>query len=291
MGLMAPHGTTAGAPLQTVASPLVVPPARLSASSCLPFACIPSTLFCRNNNGTLPLYMMDIEPCPIMPIFHKALRLRLYTTTRNDAPSPERGDWSTGTREVLCPKCSQWVKHGYDRCSQPMKIIGPIGDAKRRLRMGDATLLGWFTDRLSRCCKFRKCTSHSAAVPVAAVSALHLECIGAYFKWDVGSLFKTHPFIIHDSTSRQNPGYTLRSVDFTTSVLVPLRVQMFSYRYGTMQRDSMLWESIADQGRPNGVLGSSRRMWGESREGSLKSEKRCGCAADDPTIKSAARSY
>ncbi|KAJ6609771.1 hypothetical protein B0H10DRAFT_1693072, partial [Mycena sp. CBHHK59/15] len=44
-------------------------------------------------------------------------------------------------------------------------------------------------------------------------------CVGAYFKWDVGSLFKTYPFIIHDPTSRHQPGYTLLSADFVTSII------------------------------------------------------------------------
>ncbi|KAJ7127802.1 hypothetical protein C8R44DRAFT_597978, partial [Mycena epipterygia] len=44
------------------------------------------------------------------------------------------------------------------------------------------------------------------------------ECVGAYFQWDTGSLFKTYPFVIHDSP-RHDPGYILLSVDFVTSVL------------------------------------------------------------------------
>ncbi|KAJ7474458.1 hypothetical protein B0H11DRAFT_1728497 [Mycena galericulata] len=45
------------------------------------------------------------------------------------------------------------------------------------------------------------------------------ECAGAYFKWDCGSLYKTYPFVIHDTASRHNPGYTLLSADFITSVI------------------------------------------------------------------------
>ncbi|KAJ6553658.1 hypothetical protein B0H10DRAFT_2201925 [Mycena sp. CBHHK59/15] len=57
-------------------------------------------------------------------------------------------------------------------------------------------------------------------IPVvgAITPAAHGECDGAYFKWEVGSLFKTYPFIIHDPTSHHQPRYTLLSADFVTSI-------------------------------------------------------------------------
>jgi hypothetical protein len=56
--------------------------------------------------------------------------------------------------------------------------------------------------------------------PVASITPVaHRECGGAYFKWDVGSLFKTYPFIIHDPTSRHQARYTLLSADFVTSII------------------------------------------------------------------------
>ncbi|KAJ6605693.1 hypothetical protein B0H10DRAFT_1734807, partial [Mycena sp. CBHHK59/15] len=45
------------------------------------------------------------------------------------------------------------------------------------------------------------------------------ECAGAYFKWDCGSLYMSYPFAIHDTASKHNPGYTLLSADFLTSVI------------------------------------------------------------------------
>ncbi|KAJ6615849.1 hypothetical protein B0H10DRAFT_1732998, partial [Mycena sp. CBHHK59/15] len=39
------------------------------------------------------------------------------------------------------------------------------------------------------------------------------------YKWDVGSLFKTYPFVIHDPTSCHQPSYTLLSADFITSII------------------------------------------------------------------------
>ncbi|KAF7328555.1 hypothetical protein MVEN_02543200 [Mycena venus] len=49
--------------------------------------------------------------------------------------------------------------------------------------------------------------------------AVHGDCVGAYFKWEVGSLFKTYPFVIHDPKSRHKPRYTLLSAEFVTSII------------------------------------------------------------------------
>ncbi|KAJ7120362.1 hypothetical protein C8R44DRAFT_877798 [Mycena epipterygia] len=44
-------------------------------------------------------------------------------------------------------------------------------------------------------------------------------CPGAYYKWDIGSVFMTYPFPIHDPTSTHSPGYFLLSIDFVSSIL------------------------------------------------------------------------
>ncbi|KAK6987989.1 hypothetical protein R3P38DRAFT_2805236 [Favolaschia claudopus] len=50
-------------------------------------------------------------------------------------------------------------------------------------------------------------------------AASGVQCPGAYFRWDVGSIFKTYPFIIHDASSHHRPRYTLLSTDFVTSII------------------------------------------------------------------------
>jgi len=41
-------------------------------------------------------------------------------------------------------------------------------------------------------------------------------CPGVVIQWDLGSLYHTYPFPIHDPTSRFKPGYILLSVDPAT---------------------------------------------------------------------------
>ncbi|KAJ7661806.1 hypothetical protein B0H17DRAFT_1258467 [Mycena rosella] len=38
-------------------------------------------------------------------------------------------------------------------------------------------------------------------------------CAGAYFKWDFGSLYKTYPFVIHDTASKHNPDSRIDTVE------------------------------------------------------------------------------
>ncbi|KAK6978292.1 hypothetical protein R3P38DRAFT_3184443 [Favolaschia claudopus] len=50
-------------------------------------------------------------------------------------------------------------------------------------------------------------------------AASGVQCPGAYFRWDVGPIFETYPFIIHDASSHHRPRYTLLSTDFVTSII------------------------------------------------------------------------
>ena len=43
-------------------------------------------------------------------------------------------------------------------------------------------------------------------------------CQGTAIRWDLGSLYQTYPFSIHDPTSRFKPGYTLLFVDPTAKL-------------------------------------------------------------------------
>ncbi|KAK7014707.1 hypothetical protein R3P38DRAFT_3205675 [Favolaschia claudopus] len=55
-------------------------------------------------------------------------------------------------------------------------------------------------------------------IPIVDVT-LGARCSGAYFRWNVGPIFKTYPFIVHDTSSNHQPRYTLLSADFVTSII------------------------------------------------------------------------
>ncbi|KAJ7439531.1 hypothetical protein B0H11DRAFT_2355829 [Mycena galericulata] len=129
-----------------------------------------------------------IQPPPA----HKDSTCKQYgiLTLNSNEAHDEKGDWRVGSREVLCPRCFQYIKHGSDPGSQPMDNH-------------------W--DRIDA-------VNSRTRLPSPIPEDRH-ECAGAYFKWDCGSLYKTYPFVIHDTASRHNPGYTLLSADFITSVI------------------------------------------------------------------------
>ncbi|KAJ7867635.1 hypothetical protein B0H13DRAFT_1897474 [Mycena leptocephala] len=60
----------------------------------------------------------------------------------------------------------------------------------------------------------------TSLIPVAngIAPAAHGECLGVHYKWEVGSLVKSYPFVIHDPMSRHQP-YTLLSADFVESII------------------------------------------------------------------------
>ncbi|KAJ7830763.1 hypothetical protein B0H13DRAFT_1915782 [Mycena leptocephala] len=60
----------------------------------------------------------------------------------------------------------------------------------------------------------------TSLIPVAngIAPAAHGECLGVHYKWEVGSLVKSYPFVIHDPMSRHQP-YTLLSADFIESII------------------------------------------------------------------------
>ncbi|KAJ7503915.1 hypothetical protein B0H11DRAFT_2352833 [Mycena galericulata] len=128
-----------------------------------------------------------IQPPPA----HKDSTCKQYgiLTLNTNGAHDEKGDWRVGSREVLCPRCFQYIKHGSDSGSQPMNN------------------------------HWDKIDVNSSTRPPSPIPKDRHECAGAYFKWDCGSLYKTYPFVIHDTASRHSPGYTLLSADFITSVI------------------------------------------------------------------------
>ncbi|KAJ6629359.1 hypothetical protein B0H10DRAFT_1939763 [Mycena sp. CBHHK59/15] len=56
-------------------------------------------------------------------------------------------------------------------------------------------------------------------------------CVGAHYKWDIGSVFTTYPFPIHDPTSHHSPGYILLSIDFVSAILHVHSMRCFSEWY------------------------------------------------------------
>ncbi|KAJ7699599.1 hypothetical protein B0H17DRAFT_1129209 [Mycena rosella] len=128
-----------------------------------------------------------------------------FITSGNGAPLQEKGDWRAGTREVFCPKCSTYIKHGSDQGSTPMD------NHLRSARCREAT----------NTISLRNNVTIYPQIPPSPVHVSYQpgECPGAFFKWEVGSLFATYPFTIHEPGSRSNPGYSLESVDFVSCIM------------------------------------------------------------------------
>ncbi|KAK6995564.1 hypothetical protein R3P38DRAFT_2800752 [Favolaschia claudopus] len=112
----------------------------------------------------------------------------------------ETGDWHIGTRRVLCSRCLQYVNHGFDPGTRPMDTHW----TSRRCQELASTINTRFS-----CPQYNNIPEDRTRI----------ECSGAYFQWTVGSLYTTYPFVIHDTTSRHKPRYTLLSADFVTSVI------------------------------------------------------------------------
>jgi len=148
------------------------------------------------------------------------LHLWLSSLNNENQPPLERGDASKGTREVLCPRCNTYVKHGSDHTSKSL----------HRHQDGKPCQVGFAGEFLFcfLCFHFYILTvdlilaeehrprTEPSLIPSTSPPA---SCQGAEFWWDLSSPHLTYPFPIHDPATKSKPGYDLLSVDPHASLI------------------------------------------------------------------------